>query len=536
MADAEGNGGAATGGSDTGAAVDTPPLDIFISYRRIPGDQDAARQINDTLRARFGPEHVFFDVSEVQGGDDFMRKIKPAIDASDVLIAVIGPRWADIMDERNRQAMAVRRADYVRIELERAFERWPDIRIIPVLVGGAHPLAPPKLPRPIRGLAALDAIELRHDKWNRDLDLLVETVEASPRDPQTAQREEGTSPPGMAPLFKRGSPDINPKYAAVARKIANRSVVPVLGPGANVGDRSDPWHPGCEHLPDAEELARHLAEEFDYPTPDNARLPAVSEFVHLSEGPEPLYQALRDALDSKPPSSVHHFLAGLPAAQRRLHGEPRYQLILTTNYDDALERAFTKANEPYDLAIYTPGGRHAGQFVHVPYDSDYAFPVPEEDVKTYGGFPIEPSTDELQRTVIVKVHGTLNQPPIKGSRERLPLAPADCVLTEDNYIDYLTSRPVDDVIPATIFNKLMQSHVLFLGYSVCDWNLRVLLHRIWGGNSLPAKSWAVQCDPEPLDEELWRPYSVDLHPSPLVDYVTAISEELKAAVPIPVGR
>ena len=43
---------------------------------------------------------------------------------------------------------------------------------------------------------------------------------------------------------------------------------------------------------------------------------------------------------------------------------------MTTNYDDALERAFDEAEEPYDLAVYMASGDDKGKFVHVPYDGE----------------------------------------------------------------------------------------------------------------------------------------------------------------------
>jgi hypothetical protein len=40
--------------------------------------------------------------------------------------------------------------------------------------------------------------------------------------------------------------------------------------------------------------------------------------------------------------------------------------------------------------------------------------------------------------------------------------------------------------------KLRKSHFLFLGYSLRDWNLRVIFHRILGAQRLKYKSWAIQ--------------------------------------------
>ena len=65
------------------------------------------------------------------------------------------------------------------------------------------------------------------------------------------------------------------------------------------------------------------------------------------------------------------------------------------------------------------------------------------------------------------------------------------VITEDDYIGYLTQSPVESLIPLQILNKVRDSHFLFLGYRMRDWTLRVFLQRIWGEQPLEARSWAV---------------------------------------------
>ena len=72
---------------------------------------------------------------------------------------------------------------------------------------------------------------------------------------------------------------------------------------------------------------------------------------------------------------------------------------------------------------------------------------------------------------------------------------------------------------------MAESHYLFLGYSMHDWNLRVILNRIWGAQQLDLKSWAVQRAPtdagvREVEEALWRSRGdVDLLYVPLKKYV-----------------
>jgi len=56
-----------------------------------------------------------------------------------------------------------------------------------------------------------------------------------------------------------------------------------------------------------------------------------------------------------------------------------------------------------------------------------------------------------------------------------------------------------------------------------DWNLRVILSRLWGDNPLTYRSWAVQPESRPLAREFWRRRDVDVLDLPLEDYVKALA-------------
>jgi hypothetical protein len=59
-----------------------------------------------------------------------------------------------------------------------------------------------------------------------------------------------------------------------------------------------------------------------------------------------------------------------------------------------------------------------------------------------------------------------------------------------------------------------------------DWNLRVILHRIWEERDLGYKAWAVQLDADEIDVAIWGDREVDVHAMALRDYVGALREQL----------
>jgi uncharacterized membrane protein YhaH (DUF805 family) len=113
------------------------------------------------------------DVDAIAPGIDFVRAIGDEIAKCNVLLAVIGPGWADAKDESGRQRLDDP-TDYVRAELESAFQR--DIRVIPVLVDGARMPRTDDLPNTLQNLTRLQAVELTHHKFSSDVNALAITL------------------------------------------------------------------------------------------------------------------------------------------------------------------------------------------------------------------------------------------------------------------------------------------------------------------------------------------------------------------------
>jgi SIR2-like domain len=121
-----------------------------------------------------------------------------------------------------------------------------------------------------------------------------------------------------------------------------------------------------------------------------------------------------------------------------------------------------------------------------------------------------------------------------GSLDRIDPPRDSYVVTEDSYIAYLAGRDVGEQIPFSLRERMTDSHFLFLGYSMRDWNLRVILNRIWGAHQLDLKSWAVQREPaspgaREFEEALWRDRGdVDLFYVELRELVHRLDSELTA--------
>jgi DNA-binding SARP family transcriptional activator len=305
------------------------------------------------------------------------------------------------------------------------------------------------------------------------------------------RQEVGLQAPDVAP-------PLEDHFEEVLLALFSGRLVTVLG--AEVGD-----------------VATRLAQRFEYA--DNASsLPRVAQYVAVMKGSGPLYDELHTMLDADAaPTPIHRFLASLPPLLRE-RGVP-HQLLVTTSYDLALETAFLEAGEEFDVVSYLAAGPNRGKFCHIGPDASVRL------IDLPNTYATELSLEE--RTVILKLHGQVDR---SGDREW-----ESFVVTEDDYIDYLARSDVAGAVPVALAAKLRRSHFLFLGYRMSDWNLRVILNRLWSDQPLSYRSWAVQPDAHALEREFWRRRDVDVHELPLDRYVETLAAYADVATPAAVA-
>ncbi len=263
--------------------------------------------------------------------------------------------------------------------------------------------------------------------------------------------------------------------AEIVRALLAGRVVPVLG------------------LAGAADLAERLASAFDYPRDRPLDLARVSQYVATMQGSGPLYDELHERFQAAVvPGPLHRFLASLPALARE-HGAP-YPLVVTTNYDFALEQAFDDAGEEVDVVGYVAAGPLRGKFWHRP-PGEAARPVTVPNT-----YVAELSLEK--RAVVLELCGAVDRQPQREWES--------FVITEDDHIDYLDRADLAGALPVSLAAKLRRSHFLFLGYEMADWNLRLILGRIWGDRAVAYGSWAVQAAPSALERAFWRRWNVDV--------------------------
>ena len=317
---------------------------------------------------------------------------------------------------------------------------------------------------------------------------------------------------------------IDHHFKDVSKAILRGKVVVFLGAGVNLCNRP----PGAtwtirrkDLFPSGGELAEALADELHRPEPircvnpscphpqPERDLPKVSQEIvtHLDDGE--LRETVHSVFDANPPlTPVHNFIAALGPTMKPNRTEDRYPLVVTTNYDDMMERAYQEVGEPYDIVFYRPNEVAAGSFHHRQYGA-----VHSTKIEPANSYPHRFCED---RPTVLKIHGTIDR----------TSSPADArfVITEDQYIDYLAQGALENLLPATLLAKLQNHYLLFLGYSLRDWNLRVFLRKLRNWNRF--RSWAVLLHSDDAEAKFWQHNGVDIVPLDLKEYVRMLGKEL----------
>ena len=140
-------------------------------------------------------------------------------------------------------------------------------------------------------------------------------------------------------------------YQLIADALQEGTVVPFLGAGASAAHRpaGASWSPGEYFCPRGDELAKHLANLSVFPDEEGTDdLMLVSSYFQAKPADRPTLRKELDKIfcaDSLRPGPIHELLADCP----------NLPLIMTTNYDDLIERTIQKAkNDPQRKAENAP--------------------------------------------------------------------------------------------------------------------------------------------------------------------------------------
>ena len=350
-------------------------------------------------------------------------------------------------------------------------------------------------------------------------------------------------------LFPPYEPDprLKSHYEEIITAILEGSIVPFLGADINLCDRpskakdakpSD-WQVDGFYPPTNLELAAYIDRRTNGENCDlllRGRCPLISDTSFGGRSKEvppecPLRTGLVTRLDlqrvsqyfdrnpgqledyintvynqsSYKPNNLHQFLVRLIEIYKDYPvdtdkpGATPYPLIVTTCFDRTLELAFEEKSQSFDLISYTSSEK---KFIHQRFDcqdggngGSWTKGEIISDEKKHAAFLQE-------RPVILRLYG-----PANWESERRG---ENFAITEDHFLDYFLACDISEKLPTKLWNKLRDSRLWFLGYSLSYWNLRFIIRKIlqeienrYESRKKNIKWWAIQEKPEIFDEEIW---------------------------------
>jgi len=214
---------------------------IFISYRR-DDSRDIAGRLVDRLRKDYSPDQLFLDIDTIPVGSNFETVLAHRLKICDVLIAVIGPSWAEIKDTSGLRRLDDPN-DFVRREIAAALTR-DDVRVIPVLVSDAVLPRLEQLPDELKPLLSRQKYELRYERFSADADDLVTRLTAIVAPNTRRYRRLVQSFAGAVVIAtlafvltrsREEQPTVNAAHLAQATKLCN-DIAEITGKLASVSD------------------------------------------------------------------------------------------------------------------------------------------------------------------------------------------------------------------------------------------------------------------------------------------------------------
>jgi len=204
------------------------------------------------------------------------------------------------------------------------------------------------------------------------------------------------------------------------------------------------------------------------------------------------------AVDGRP-GLLHTMLADIDAAR----------VYVTTNYDDLLEKALLH-RRPH--LIIDRGDKGLGVSVAG---------GPLQSVACTGKELYEllndPKTQQPSSPVIFKMHGSVD---LRTSSNDSYL------ITEEDYVDFL-GRSGGHYIPPYVSGLFANKNFLFLGYSLADWNVRVILRKLLKTTAGKVRFWAIVRGRSDIEQSVWQAQNLNIYPMNLLDFTAKLAAHLK---------
>lgn len=246
-------------------------------------------------------------------------------------------------------------------------------------------------------------------------------------------------------------------WSTLLYNIADKECTPFLGSGVTAG-----------LLPSQADLAQKLAAEYNYPFPTTQSLPRVAQFACTLDKTVPRKKILR--------AMINGFRNRMGLKTGATDQECSLCKILeTSNWSDCSQELFENEihHQLADLQLPLYITTNFDDFMALALRAKHKHLIVREETVKW-----REKTSRDQKSP----HYDLDPPPSSERPVVLHLFGSDddllsIVLTEDDYLDYLTriSRDYEHLLPTSVQDRLASTTLLFLGYRLEDLDLKVIM-------------------------------------------------------------
>ena len=316
-------------------------------------------------------------------------------------------------------------------------------------------------------------------------------------------------------LIEKGAIRYEPALQTIAERLLGGQCLIFLGAGASINSLPPSLMSGAA-------LSKMLAQKCKLDWHDYIPLSTIAFYYESFFTRKGLNTLLVEQIDreSIPPSTTSQRLMDVIAILERRDIQT---LTITTNYDRHFERAYcNRFKRSPEVVIYRGGWNPNDRAAKLHYDA--------------AGKPVLPYWTAKERTSLYKMHGCISQ--VEGQ---------SLVVTEEDYINFLTNALGEEPCRLLYYvkGKLETSTILFVGYSLSDWNFRTIFKAtVERRENKDTRSYAVQlhrpqnaedADRFSVVKDFWHDKGVNIVNVPasefLVDLLQAVRE--KASEPNP---
>jgi hypothetical protein len=296
-------------------------------------------------------------------------------------------------------------------------------------------------------------------------------------------------------------PELNAHFDRVVRLIEDGRLIFFLGSAIHYPTRLM-----------AKEFYQELARIFECEALTEERF-AVAQYIADRHGRENLYAEIRKLFARSPLMSreTHELFAAWKTFKTHSGNTLPFPMVITTNYDDILERRLANAGLPYHLLSYQADGPHRGLFFHRSPDNGLRIIEQPRNIRQFS-----------DAFVLVKLNGGLDcQRRILESYSTTRL----------DYWDLAARIP--GVFPAAIQEKLCANPLLFIGHGLAAPDIESVVRFAHKDHPGP-RSWAVVKKTDGL--EYWRQCGVEILNYAVSVYVAELHQRLAGNGPAGTAR